>query len=167
MKKNKKSISRIKFCFFLIISILLIYNPISARCMTLGMAVISDIDVAMFYKLIKTESSFRSLAYSSQKAIGLGQVQQNTFNYILPEHPKFLIWFPPTNLYASSKYLNYLNLKFDSNWSLTLAAYNWGETNVQNRFKKISIIPEKDYRDQFKDIPETYSFLKNILGDKK
>ena len=164
-KRNKKG--RVKFYFFLIIVVLLIYNPISARIMTVGVAITTNVDIKIFYNLIKAESSFRSLAYSSQKAIGLGQMQVNTFNYVFPKQPGVLIWFPPSNLFASAKYLKYLNKKFKGNWTLTLAAYNWGETNVLKRIRKMNIVSEADYRYKFKDIPETYAFLINILGDKK
>lgn len=154
-----------KVILFWIIIIILIYNPFSARFFTWNIALLHGIDTTIFYKLINTESSFRSLAISHQKAIGLGQLKASTFKYMKPNLPKILVWFPITNLDASATYLEYLQKKFNNNWSLTLAAYNWGESNVDKRFANKAIVSDKDYRYIFKDVPETYEFLKKILGD--
>jgi len=143
----------------------MIYNPISARIFTWNIARTHQIETIIFYRLIKTESSFRSLAISQQKAIGLGQLKVSTFKFMQPNLPKFMVWFPPANLVASAKYLQYLLKKFHNNWSVILAAYNWGESNVDKHLQNKSIVPHKDYREEFRNIPETYAFIKNVLGD--
>jgi soluble lytic murein transglycosylase-like protein len=147
------------FVFFLI----LIYNPISARIFTYCTAVFFKLNVRNYYHLIAVESSFKSLAFSRQKAIGLGQVKASTANYIQPNSGSYLVWFPPTNLYISAKYMKYLLRKYKQNWSLALAAYNWGETNVDKRIGKMKIDSEKNYRQLFSDIPETYHYIKKVL----
>jgi soluble lytic murein transglycosylase len=154
-----------KVILFLIIIIVLIYNPFSARFFTWNIALLHRIDTTIFYRLIKAESSFQSLAISHQKAIGLGQLKASTFKYMKPNLPEILVWFPLTNLDASACYIKYLQKKFNNNWSLTLAAYNWGESNIDKRFANKPIVSEKDYRYVFQDIPETYEFIKKILGD--
>lgn len=163
----KKSTRLSKIFFLIIILPALIYNPISARIFTFATALSTQQDIALFYRLIKAESSFRALAYSQQKAIGLGQMKRSTYHYIVPELPHILIWFPPTNLYASARYLKYLQQKYQGNPSLALAAYNWGESNVDKRIASISINPQNDYRDKFWDIPETDAFLSKVLGKNK
>ena len=98
----------IKFFFVFIILIILIYNPISARLFTLFAAAFYDLDPSIFYHQIKSESSFRSLAFSSKGAIGLGQVKPETSRYIAPEFKTIWLWFPLSNLFISAKYTKYL-----------------------------------------------------------
>jgi len=156
----------IKFLFFILFMIILIYNPISARIMTFIVAYIYDLDSDIFYRQIATESSFRCLAYSPKKAIGLGQVKKETANYIMPSVGSYLLWFPPINLIISAKYTNYLLKKYNNNWSLALAAYNWGETNVDKRIKNMKIKTNKNYKKLFSDVSESYSFIEKIYEKK-
>jgi soluble lytic murein transglycosylase-like protein len=139
------------------------YNPVSARIFTVTAAVLFNLNAANFYHLIAAESSFRCLAYSRQKAIGLGQVKTSTANYMQPKFGVYMVWFPPTNLYLSAKYMRYLLQKYNNNWSLALAAYNWGETNVDKRIGKIKIEYSHNYRYLFSDIPETFQYIKKVL----
>lgn len=64
----------------------------------------------------------------------------------------------------SARYLHYLKSKYQDNWSLTLAAYNWGETNVSRRINNMEIDPQYNYRELFRDIPETYDYIGKILN---
>jgi soluble lytic murein transglycosylase-like protein len=66
----------------------------------------------------------------------------------------------------AAKYLNYLKKRYNDNWSLTLAAYNWGESNVNRRISSHQIEKDKDYRHLFSDIPETYNYINKILYPK-
>ncbi|MCK9557079.1 MAG: transglycosylase SLT domain-containing protein [Candidatus Cloacimonetes bacterium] len=151
----------------LALGIILTYNPVSLRVMTVGVAVWHKIDPAIFYRLISTESSFRSFAISPKSAIGLGQIQEGTAMYINSEHKRGMLFLPIYNLNLSARYLNYLNGKYRGNWSLVLAAYNWGESNVSRRMKGIEIDPNRDYRDKFRDIPETWNYIAKILPSRK
>jgi len=150
----------------LLIAVILLYNPISIRLMTIGVAVYYGINPVIFYRLIKTESSFRSFAISPMQAIGLGQIRESTAYYIHNEHKRGLLFVPVYNLKLSAKYLKYLQNRYQGNWSLVLAAYNWGETNVSNRMSGTKIDPAKDYRTRFRDIPETYNYISKILPAK-
>lgn len=155
----------IGFVFWFLIFVILIYNPLSARLMTLSAALIHDIDPDLFYRLVATESSFRTLAYSRNKAIGLGQVQVNTAKYIFPHYFPGILWFPPANLHISAIYLKYLLKKYQGNVTLSLAAYNWGETNVDRKIREEGIVvePQKNYRYLFYNVPETNSYIKKIV----
>ncbi|MGB4309170.1 MAG: lytic transglycosylase domain-containing protein [Candidatus Cloacimonadaceae bacterium] len=162
--KKKRMSWWVKIAFGILILIALVYNPISVRLMSFGMAVIHGINPLMFYRLIRTESSFRSFAISPKNAIGLGQIKESTAFYIHEKHRRGLLFIPFYNLNLSAKYVKYLLERFNGNWSLALAAYNWGETNVSRRVAAISIEPAKDYRMMFSDIPETHNYITKIMG---
>lgn len=165
-KRSKRNLIRLLLAFAFL-GVILIYNPVSVRVMTVGVAVYYKIDPAIFYRLVRTESSFRSFAISPAQAIGLGQMRESTAHYIHKDHRRGLLFVPLYNLKLSAKYLNYLNRKYNGNWSLTLAAYNWGETKVNRRIGKMEINPNKDYRERFQDIPETYRYIGKILPNAK
>ena len=169
MKKPGKRGARIVFSLILalLVVLILIYNPISVRLMTVGVGIWYGLDPVIFYRLIRTESSFRSFSISEAQAIGLGQIRESTAFYIHKQHKRGWLFVPLYNLKLSAKYLVYLQKRFHGNWSLTLAAYNWGETNVTRRMGSLKIEPDKDYRHRFKDIPETYNYITTILPPQK
>ncbi len=166
-KTKKKSRIVLRLILWLLGLIILIYNPLSVRLMVYGTALYYEFDTGIFYRMIKTESSFRSFAVSRQKAVGLGQVQETTAFYMNDKHKRGALFFPLYNLKISSHYIKYLQTKYMGNWSLVLAAYNWGETKVSNRIKGITIDPEKNYRELFRDVPETYNYIGKILTPEK
>jgi len=151
----------------LLVLLVLVYNPISVRLMTVGTAIWHGLDPVLFYKLIRAESSFRSFAVSRRNAIGLGQIRESTAFYIHEKHKRGMLFVPYYNLRLSAKYVKYLLKRYDGNWSLTLAAYNWGETRVSKRVRNIKIQPGADYRHRFRDIPETYNYIGKIMGPPK
>ncbi|NLO11241.1 MAG: lytic transglycosylase domain-containing protein [Candidatus Cloacimonetes bacterium] len=151
----------------ILVFLVLLYNPISVRLMTVGVAVWHGLDPVYFYKLIRTESSFRSFAVSPRNAMGLGQIRESTAFYIRENHRRGLLFVPIYNLNLSARYIKYLRARYDGNWSLTLAAYNWGETNVSRRIREIQIDSDADYRHIFRDIPETYNYITKIMGPAK
>jgi soluble lytic murein transglycosylase-like protein len=160
-------VSFLRFAFLTLALILLFFlNPLVARLMTAGTAVVQHVHVGRFYRLISAESSFRVWVRSDQNAIGLGQVQPGTARYVYVRHRDSLLWFPPYNLQISALYLKYLLKRYDNNWSLALAAYNWGETNVDQRLRRsrIHYDAHTDCRVLFSDIPETSKYLTRILG---
>ena len=151
----------------LLVLLILIYNPVSVRLMTVGVAIYYGLDIGIFYRLINTESKFRSFAVSPSNAIGLGQVKESTAEYIHVKHRRGMLFVPHYNLSLSARYILYLQERFNDNWSLVLAAYNWGESNVSRRMDGVSIDPKADYRHRFADVPETYGFLNKILPQPK
>jgi len=168
MAKNKKTKGLILKLILMILGlVILIYNPLSIRLMVYGTAVYYKLDTGVFYRMIQTESSFRALAVSRKQAIGLGQVKESTAAYINEKHRSGALFFPLYNLRISARYVKYLQGKYKGNWSLVLAAYNWGETNVSKRIRKRQIDPEKNYQFLFKDIPETYHYIGKILSPEK
>ena len=122
-----------------------------------------NLDSKLFYHQIARESSFRALAISKANAIGPGQIKINTQKYISPKLPSFLLWVPFVNIFVSAKYMRYLLDKYNQNWSVALAAYNWGETNVDKQLSGIKIEKDKDYKKYFKKIGESYHYIKNVM----
>jgi len=163
--KQKGRITKIlrTFLILFLALLVLIYNPVSVRLMTVSTAVIYKLDPRIFYALVNTESRFRSFAVSPAQAIGLGQVKESTARYVHVKHRRGMLFFPPYNLIISARYINYLRGKFNNNWTLVLAAYNWGENNVAKRMRGIDIDPEADYRDRFSDIRETHAYINKIM----
>ncbi len=162
-KKKKRKNAWIIFFSLVLILIIVLYNPLSVRIMTIGVAIYYGLDVGIFYRQIKAESAFRSFAISGKQAIGLGQMKESTAFYIHQNHKRGLLFFPFYNLRLAAKYDIYLLKKFNNNWSLTLAAYNWGETNVLKRTKGMQIDPKTNYKDLFADVRETSNYLNRIL----
>lgn len=131
--------------------------------MTLGVGIYYKLDPIKFYRLISAESSFRSFAVSKQQALGLGQVKEDTAVYVNETHRRGLLFFPFYNLKISARYLKYLLARYNQNWSLALAAYNWGETKVDKRISGTTIEPDQNYVYLFSDIPETRAFIAKII----
>ncbi|MCB5271429.1 MAG: transglycosylase SLT domain-containing protein [Candidatus Cloacimonetes bacterium] len=163
MARNKKRDFIVLTVTILLLAVILTYNPVSVRITTVAVAVYYQIDPGLFYRLIRTESNFRSFAISHKQAIGLGQMQENTAHYMNQDHKRGLLFVPQYNLRISAIYLKYLHKKYNGNWSLTLAAYNWGETNVSRRMRSQQIEPKTNYQERFRDIPETYNYIGKIL----
>ncbi len=155
----------VRFLLIVFLIVFLILNPLSTRLMTLGTALFYKLEPTYFYRMIGAESSFLFWAHSHKDAIGLGQVKEETARYIFPGFPRLLLWFPPANLQISATYLKYLLKRYNNNWSIALAAYNWGETNVDRTLRDNGVTVEKtkDYRYLFSNIPETSKFLNKIM----
>lgn len=149
----------------ILLGIIVAFNPISNRIITIIMAKKLNLNTTYFYKQISSESSFRCFAYSHAKAIGPGQITKSTAQYINPQMPAWRLWLPWDNIYCSGLYTKYLLHKYKENYSLALAAYNWGETNVDLKLKfyNIQIIKSINYRFLFKHVYETDAFIKKIL----
>ena len=162
---KQKPVKKLLLRLTLIVLLLLIlcYNPVSVRLMTLGVGIYYNLDPVKFYRLVKAESSFRSFAVSEKQAIGLGQVQETTAHYVSYKHKKGLLFVPFYNLRIAALYLRYLLHRYEGNWSLALAAYNWGETKVDKRIGNLRVLPAKDYSYLFTDIPETQTYIRRIL----
>jgi len=159
-----KSIIISQFVILLLVTSL--FNPFSAKIMALIYADKYDINTRVFYKQIKAESFFRCFVQSPKNAIGLGQVLYSTAVFMQPSIERWHLYIPWKNLNVSAKYMQYLKGRFKDNYSLALAAYNWGETNVYNllKSKDITIDTNKNYTYLFVNVRETHAYLLKILG---
>ncbi len=151
--------------FIILVILTMMFNPISNRLITIYQAKRLGLNSIYFYKQIKAESSFRCFAYSHAKAIGPGQITKDTAKYIVPELKSWRLWLPWDNIYASGRYTRYLLEKYEGNYSLALAAYNWGETNVDMKLKlyNIRVVKSINYRFLFSNVYETDAFIRNII----
>ncbi len=151
--------------FIILILILMAFNPLSTRIYTLIIAKSLDLNVRYFYNQIGAESSFRCFTRSYVNAIGAGQITKKTAKYISPHVSEWRLWLPWDNIYMSGLYTKYLLQKYKGNYSLALASYNWGETNVDNKLKyyNIQVSSHINYRFLFKNVKETDTFIRVIL----
>ena len=90
-----------------------------------------DMDAALVFAMIRTESGFDEKAVSDKGAAGLMQITQKTAAYVasLRGIEEYDLFNPATNIDFGCYYYKYLENRFgDVNTSL--AAYNAGEGNV-------------------------------------
>lgn len=155
----------IKFQFLILSITIIIFNPLSAKFYTILYAQKYSLNKSIFYRQIKTESYFRCFIKSKKNAIGLGQVTYPTALYMNPKISKWQLYIPWKNLDISGRYMEYLLKRYKQNYSLALAAYNWGETNVDSQLKinGININSNINYQYLFKNVRETYIFIDKIL----
>ena len=152
--------------FIFLMIVIACFNPFTGRILTTHYAQKYDINQTIFYRQIRAESHFRSFAISSKGAIGIGQIIYTTAVYMESEIKKWELYLPWKNLNISAKYMQHLLNRYNQNYSLALAAYNWGETNVSEKLREnnvFSIEEDKNYIALFQNIRETYSYLEKIL----
>ncbi|HNX00892.1 MAG TPA: lytic transglycosylase domain-containing protein [Candidatus Cloacimonadota bacterium] len=154
------------FLFIILTIVILLYNPFTVRLIVIWQAHHYDLNAKYFYRLISQESTFRSLAISKQKALGPGQVREGTARYLDPNYRKGSLYFPYYNIRISAQYVRYLLNKYNHNWSLAIAAYNWGETNVDRKVVGMKIDRDANYRELFENVRETYNLLDKVLNSR-
>lgn len=90
-----------------------------------------DVDTALIFSVIKTESGFNAHAVSDRGAIGLMQITPATGDYIAKKRGIFDydLQNAATNIDFGCYYIRYLSDKF-SGLTETMAAYNAGEGTV-------------------------------------
>ncbi len=90
-----------------------------------------NLDPALVYSVIKTESRFNKNAVSKKGAKGLMQLTDSTANYVasIKNVDEYDIFDIETNIDFGCFYLKYLQNKFFDLYT-TLCAYNAGEGNV-------------------------------------
>ena len=93
-------------------------------------ALSEGIDPALGFQLVKVESSFRSNARSSKKAIGYTQLQVRTARFYEAGVTEKDLYDRATNLRLGFRFLNDLLERFDHDMHLALLAYNRGPARV-------------------------------------
>ncbi len=90
-----------------------------------------DLENALVYALMKTESGFDARAVSPRGAKGLMQLTDGTAAFVAAKFGKtaYDVFDPDTNIAFGCYYLWYLSKKF-ADPATALAAYNAGEGNV-------------------------------------
>jgi soluble lytic murein transglycosylase-like protein len=108
-------------------------------------AVKNDLDPALVAAVVKTESRFIPTARSGAGAQGLMQLVPRTGRWMGAKN----LMNPTQNVQAGTKYLKYLNERFDGDETKVIAAYNAGEGNVK-RFGGVP--PFKETRSYVKKV---------------
>lgn len=104
----------------------------------------NDIDPAVAFGLVETESSFRNSATSYVGAVGLTQLMPATARWMEPGVTTRELRDPDTNLRIGFRYLRRLINDYDGNTHLALLAYNRGPGTV-NRILKRGGNPDNGY----------------------
>lgn len=101
---------------------------------------------ALVKAVIKAESNFNSTVVSKAGAQGLMQLMPGTARELGVSDP----FDPEQNVMGGARYLKQLYRKYDGDLDKTLAAYNWGQGNVDR--KGIDVLPEetRNYLDRVK-----------------
>jgi len=119
-----------------------------------------DVDPALVAAVMETESRFKSGARSQVGAKGLMQLMPRTGRWMGADN----LYDPEQNVEAGTKYLRYLNERFDGNLKKTIAAYNAGEGNVR-RYKGVP--PFRETRSYVKKVMSRYEQRKKQLENYK
>ena len=126
-----------------------------------------DIDAALLFGIVKTESGFNPQAVSVKGAVGLMQILPSTGEYIAAQKGvlNYDLFDVNTNLDFGVYYWKYLQQKFQGSTE-TAAAYNAGEGTVGKWLKNDKY---SDDGIRLKEIPyaETKSYVKKISESEK
>ena len=119
----------------------------------------------IIYSVIKAESGFRADIVSSAGAVGLMQITEATFDWLMSYQTHEilspgLLYEPETNIKYGVCYLNYLYHRFES-WDIAFAAYNAGPNRVKNSWLNN---PEYIINNEIVYIPieETRNYVKRV-----
>ena len=119
-----------------------------------------DVDPALVAAVMETESRFKSGARSHVGAKGLMQLMPRTGRWMGASN----LYDPEQNVEAGTKYLRYLNQRFDGNLKKTIAAYNAGEGNVR---RYDGVPPFRETRSYVKKVMSRYEQRKKQLENYK
>ena len=147
----------VSFLFFYITIDRRVRYPIKFYDIVNSLSISYNVDRAIVFAIIKTESDFRSEVVSSAGAVGLMQLLPSTASYIakLIDYNKDIdLTDAICNIELGVAYFSYLLAKFDS-IEYSICAYNAGEGRVREWIKT----------GQIKNIPfkETYEYLHKVL----
>src|SRR5258706_9781342 len=115
-----------------------------------------DVDPALVAAVVETESRFRAGAHSQVGARGLMQLMPRTGRWLGARN----LYDPEQNVDAGTKYLKYLQKRFDGNLGKAIAAYNGGEGNVK-RYNGVP--PFRQTRSYVKKVMTKYQQRHNEL----
>jgi soluble lytic murein transglycosylase-like protein len=108
------------------------------------------VDPSLVHAIVKVESDFNPFAISRKGAMGLMQLMPQTASTMNVRNT----FSPHENIEGGVKYLRYLLDRYEGNLTLSLAAYNSGETAVK---KWGTVPPFKETQDYVKKIMQIYN----------
>jgi soluble lytic murein transglycosylase len=127
-----------------------------------------DVERALIFSVIKTESNYKQNARSGAGALGLMQLMPETARWIAgkinkKDYDEAMLYEVDCNIEFGTWYLSYLIKKFES-VDIALIAYNAGEGNAQKWIKenKINDVPFKETKDYLKKVKRHYKYYKRF-----
>lgn len=153
-------------CFFVAL-IFIVFNfiifPTKYKNLVVGYSKEYELDCALVYAIIKTESNFDKKATSSAGAMGLMQIMPTTGEWLAKEVglDNFVtseLYDPEINIRLGCCYLNYLSKKFND-FKAVICAYNAGEGVVKNWIDENGKLVESKI-----NYKETRNYLKKVVG---
>ena len=119
----------------------------------------NNIDPELVAAVVQTESQFKPTARSGVGATGLMQLMPRTGKWMGATK----LTNPADNVKAGTKYLKYLNERFDGDQTKVLAAYNAGEGNVR---RYGGVPPFKETRNYVKKVAHAEKEFKAKVSGK-
>jgi len=126
-------------------------NIINSACERFG------VDPSLVHAIVKVESDFNPYAISRKGAMGLMQLMPQTADTMNVRNT----FSPDENVEGGVKYLRYLLDRYEGNISLSLAAYNAGETAVK---KWGTIPPYKETQEYVRKVLQIYNGTGNTFA---
>lgn len=136
-----------------------------------------NIDTALLYAIIRTESGFDPKAVSSENAMGLTQILPSTFTWLLTKTDEDLpidaLYEPETAIKYGALLLNILYQQFEET-DVVIAAYHAGVGNVGNWLKNgeysddgktLKKIPFADTEYYVKKVTDAVEVYKKLLRE--
>lgn len=130
-----------------------------------------NVDPLLIYSVIKAESNFKEDAKSTQKAIGLMQIMEETAKELASKigieyEENETLYNAKDNINLGTKYIAELIGKYNGNYMLAVAAYNAGIGNI-NRWIEDGTIKEDG--SDIENIPfkETNNYVRKIIRNYK
>lgn len=129
-----------------------------------------NLEEALIYGVIRTESSFRQDAVSRAGAMGLMQLTPDTYDFVRMksgyEAADDALLEPEVNIYCGSWLLRYLLDKYDQNLPVALAAYNAGMGNVAKWLADPACSPNGKDLEKI-PFPETEAYVQKVQQDRE
>lgn len=129
-----------------------------------------NVDIALVYGIMRTESGFDPEAVSPVGAIGLMQIMPDTFTWLQNYRTNFMpeevlepeeLYKPEVNIDYGVYLLGYLLEQYDNNVSLVICSYNAGHGNVDAWLADGTLDAENVTAEDI-PFPETSNYLTKV-----
>lgn len=138
-----------------------------------------DVDEALIYAVIRTESGFRAEVESHAGAVGLMQLMPATFEWLQGKlegeviYPADRLTDPDVNVRYGTYFLRHLLDRYGGNIATCAAAYNAGTTTVDgwledSRYSAdgvtLSVIPYDETAGYVRKVEQAYAMYQHLYG---
>ncbi len=148
--------------------------PLGYKEQVLRYAEVFNLEPALVFSVIKTESDFRVNAKSNKGAIGLMQIKEQTAKYIAERIgvKEYDLYTAETNIHFGCYYIRYLIDKFKDQ-ETAIVAYNAGEGKVKEWLQqeeyssdgiKLNNAPYRESKNYLRKIKKTFAKYEKLYG---